>query len=546
MINIAVIDFETDPFKFMRVPRPFCCEFLSDEHCEVFWGPDCADQLVRFLKTLKKNYYIFAHNGGKFDFHFLHPYLENPVKVINSRIVSAKLEHHTLRDSYAILPIPLRDYEKDEFDYAKMERPRREKHKDEILRYLHSDCVNLLRLVSEFIERFKLQLTIGSTAMKQLQAFHPSRRLHEKEDAIFRPYYFGGRVQCFEHGILKGPWQCLDVNSSYPKSMRDRKHPVNGAFDVSAKMPDNFDMPFFLRFEGRNRGALPVKLKDGSLSFEQEYGEFRACSHELEVALRLGLVDISRVLECHRATETISFDTYVDTFYEQKIQSKKTGDKSGELFAKLLLNSGYGKYGQNPDNFRDWIISRDPGDFVTLEENGYELDSEFPDFDLWSRPSETGERALFDVSIAASITSASRALLLDGLHQAERPVYCDTDSIICRSFSGQVDPNTLGAWKLEKTTDYVAIAGKKLYAMYDDKKQCCRSKSPECSKARKCLASAKLASKGGTLNLHDIREICRGGEITYNQAAPTFSIKTEKVRFSSRKFKMTVDDESGL
>jgi hypothetical protein len=540
-MHIAVIDFETDPFKFMRVPRPFCCEFLSDDHCEVFWGDDCYKQLHAFLKTVKDKYYIFAHNGGKFDFHFLHSFLENPVKVINSRIVSAKLEHHTLRDSYAILPVPLRDYEKDEFDYSKMERRKRERHKDEILRYLHSDCVNLLKLVSEFIERFGLQLTIGSTAMKQLQALYPSRRLLKKEDDIFRRFYYGGRVQCFETGILSGPWKCFDINSSYPKSMRDFRHPINGAFEVRSKMPDSFDHPFFLRFEGINRGALPTKADDGSLSFEKESGEFYACSHEIEAALELGLIDIERVLECHVATETTSFVEYVDTFYHQKREAKEMGDKAGELFAKLLLNSGYGKYGQNPDNFMDWIISRDPGDFITLEENGYELAAEFPDLDLWSRPSDTGERALYDVSIAASITSASRSLLMHGLAQAERPVYCDTDSIICRDFHGEVDATTLGAWKLEKTADNVAIAGKKLYALYNDSKKCCGSKSEKCTKARKCLAAEKLASKGGTLNLRDIKDICEGKEIIYKQDAPTFSVKSEKVRFTERKFKMTVD-----
>lgn len=524
-MKISVIDFETDPFLYQRTPRPFACEFLSDEFCEVFWGDDCHEQLAKFLETLSEPFFIYAHNGGKFDFHFLHRWLENPIKVINSRIVSAKMGIHTFRDSYAILPVPLRAYEKDEIDYTKMERDRREIYKEEILRYLHTDCVSLLDLVSAFVERFGDKLTIGSTAMGEIKKRHPFIRATEPYDSVFRKFYYGGRVQCFKQGILKGPWKCVDVNSSYPKSMRDYWHPVNARFETQSHMPDNFDVPFFMHFEGTNKGALPVKCEDGSLSFEQPEGEFLACSHEIKVALEHRLIDIKKVHEVHVPCETMRFDDYVDTFYAQKRDCKLAGDRIGELFAKLLLNSGYGKFGQNPDHFKDWIISRDPGEEITLEENGYELLAEFPDFDLWARPSDVGERALFDVAVAASITSASRSILLEGLRNCRVPAYCDTDSIICRDFSGDIDDSRLGAWKLEKTSEYLAVAGKKLYAMYD----------------HETAEPLKLASKGGMLKLADILAICRGKKVTYQQAAPTFSVRTEKVRFMERIFEMTVD-----
>ncbi|MDE2020898.1 MAG: hypothetical protein KGJ13_11230, partial [Patescibacteria group bacterium] len=204
-MKISVIDFETDPFLYQRTPRPFACEFLSDEFCEVFWGDDCHEQLAKFLETLSEPFFIYAHNGGKFDFHFLHRWLENPIKVINSRIVSAKMGIHTFRDSYAILPVPLRAYEKDEIDYTKMERDRREIYKEEILRYLHTDCVSLLDLVSAFVERFGDKLTIGSTAISEIKKRHPFIRATEPYDSVFRKFYYGGRVHCFKQGIVKGP-----------------------------------------------------------------------------------------------------------------------------------------------------------------------------------------------------------------------------------------------------------------------------------------------------------------------------------------------------
>lgn len=532
----AVIDTETDPFKYGRVPRPFCVQFYSEEVSIQFWGNDCMARLASFLQALPDTYYIFAHNGGKFDFHFLHEFLENPIRIIKSRIVSAKIFHHTLRDSYAILPVPLRDYEKDVFDYSKMEFAVREKHKKEILKYLHSDCINLFELVKRFTDQFSLQLTIGSTAMKEIQKRYDFARMSESEDATFRRFYYGGRVQCFKAGLLKGPFEIYDVNSMYPYAMKNYRHPVNGSFEQTLFLPVGFANPYFVRFIGRNRGALPSIAEDGSLTFDKTEGEFLACSHELEIAFKYGLVEIDQILECHVAHETISFGQYVDDFFAMKIAAELSGDKALRLFAKLLLNSGYGKFGQNPDNFMDYLISRDPGEEPFLEEEGYQLDCEFPDFDLWARKSDVGERALFDVSIAASITSASRAILMNGLRQSIDPIYCDTDSIICRGFSGRTHATELGAWKLEKTGRNLAVAGKKLYALYDNLKD----------------KPLKLASKGGTLTLHDIIKICQGGEVVHYNMAPTFSISRNLCEtacmfpkackcFISRKFANTVD-----
>jgi hypothetical protein len=539
--KIAVIDTETDPFKYGRVPKPFCCEFYCEDTWEQFWGDDCIEQLFRYLEKLPEPYIIYAHNGGKFDFHFMHDGIENPVRIIKSRIVKADLYHHELRDSYAILPVPLRDYEKEIFDYSMMERPRRNKNKTVILKYLHSDCVSLFNLVRDFVDRFGLKLTIGSTAMAQIRKRHEFKRMGAAEDAVMRRFYYGGRVQCFKSGILPGPWKCVDLNSSYPNSMKNYRHPVNGSFLQTDKMPTDFVRPYFVRFIGKNDNALPSVADDGSLQFDKTEGEFFACSHEIQVAQKYGLIQIEKVLECFVAMETISFGQYVDDFFALKLEAEAAGDKALRLFAKLLLNSGYGKFGQNPDNFRDYMIVRDPGIEDQLEEEGYALDTEFPEFELWSRVSDTGDRAFYDVSIAASITSASRAVLLEGLHAAIDPIYCDTDSIICRDFGGDIHPSRLGAWDLEKESQFVAIAGKKLYAMYDDPK----------GKAK------KLASKGGTLELADLLKICKGGVFVHKNYAPSFSTSRKICKtgcefpnackcFITRKFKMTVDDQDEL
>lgn len=524
--KVAVIDFETDPFKFGRVPKPFAGEFHSHDETFAEWGPDCVDRLCARIEALPDEYMIFAHNGGKFDFHLMHKHIDNPMKIINGRIVKCALYQHELRDSLSIIPVALKGYQKDEIDYDWFEADQRENHKKAIMDYMHSDCVYLLDLVTAFIERFGPKLTVGSTAITELQKYHTFERMKPNDDAYFRQFYFGGRVQCFRSGVLSGPFVLYDVNSMYPHVMRDYLHPVNSSFDIGSELPDNFDKPFFARFIGRNAGALPVRTKH-ELTFDQTEGEFFACSHEIKAGLELGLLHIDKVIECAVATETISFAEFVDTFYKQKTDCKIAGDKIGELFAKFMLNSAYGKFGTNPENFEDWFMSRDVDDEMTLEANGYELKEEFEEFTLWARPSNVLDSSYFDVSVAASITSAARSVLLRGIHNAVDPIYCDTDSLICRSFAGDISETRLGGWKLETSAPSAAVAGRKLYALYDPERMRDKGYKP-----------AKIATKGGRVPLEEIIRICEGAEYEYANPAPSFSV-SNPVRFISRKFRKT-------
>lgn len=524
--TIATLDCETDPFLFGRVPEPFAIEVFDGKNKAVFWGDDCVEQLLAWL-TNQPPLLIYAHNGGKFDFHFLHSELNNPALIIKNRIVSAKLLQHEVRDSFAILPIPLRNYKKTEIDYTKLERHCREQHKDEILDYLHDDCRYLLELVDAFITRFGNRLTIGGTAIKEIERFHDIPKNGSAHDAQFRPFYYGGRVQCFKSGELVGPWLCYDVNSMYPSVMRNRRHPVGNSYSVSNELPDNYDYPFFIEFTGSNFNALPSKSEQGQLVFNLEYGRFFACSHEIEVALKHNLISIDEIHCVYTSTEYVVFDKFVDLYFAEKDIAKRTGDITNETFAKLILNSGYGRTGINPHNFEDWVINRDFGNDAELVEQGYSLQCEYEEIELWAKPADIKETQFHDVAIAASITSAARAVLLEGLQASIDPIYCDTDSIICKQFNGDKDKFNLGAWDLEKEATHCAIAGKKLYALYN------RAANGE-------IEAVKLGSKGGTLNTAQIIAIATGGTVQFDRDAPTFSLKAPP-RFVSRSFKNTVD-----
>lgn len=551
--RVAILDFETDPFVYGRIPAPFACGILVAPEIEGtkpsyvdFWGIKCVSDALDYLASITVPLIIYAHNGGKFDFHFFLSSLENPIKVINGRIVKAKIGIHEFRDSWAIIPMPLAAYQKEVIDYAKFESNVRDSYKAEIREYLYSDCLYLYNLVSAFVLRFGFRLTIAGTAGKELRKLHPQFNGKEDHDRIFRPFYYGGRVECFGSGILKGNWNVYDVNSMYPFVMRNCVHPLGTSYvsphiktlDSNGWIKGFSDRFYFCRVTGLNHGALPIRLKGaqgGGLSFREKSGTFYTTSHELRAALSMGIFTVIQIEEAYIPRQTQNFAQFVDVFSAEKIAAKKAGDKIKETFAKLILNSAYGRFGINPFEFYDYYIQlpgtpRPNAEFEPLESN----DS----FTIWRarifEPVEKGQesnviRGFEDVAIAASITSAARAVLMRAVFTAQNPVYCDTDSIICEQLTGQKFSDTeLGAWKYEGCGTTLALAGKKLYALFDHNGKVALKGANEIS-----------ASKGVRISAREILAIAGGETIAWHNEAPSFSL-LQPPRFVKRNISLSL------
>lgn len=524
--EVAVLDFETDPFLYGRVPEPFACGVLWRGIYADFYGKECAQKAVDYLHSITVPLIVYAHNGGKFDFFFLWKALDNPIKIVNGRIIKARLGIHELRDSWAILPFALARYKKTEIDYAKFEPEMREQHRTEILNYLHDDCCDLMELCEAFVKRFGFRLTIAGTAMRELNSIHEQESCNENHDTRFRPFYFGGRVECFESGVVSDDFKVYDVNSMYPSVMRNCDHPIgakyltlkNPRLDMNGWIEGYENCMFFATVEGLNFGALPSRNeRTGGLSFGLLHGMFETTSHELRTAIDLGKFKVDRVLTALIPLTVQRFDEFVDTFSGEKIAAKKAGDKIGEIFAKLIQNSAYGKFGQDPSEFKEYFICirgvhSSPGE-------PWELEESTDRWSIWSKPSP--QKRFYDVAIAASVTSAARAVLMRAIANANRPVYCDTDSIVCKGLTNvNLDEYELGAWKLEAIGDRMAIAGKKLYALFN-------GDSP-----------VKWASKGTKLSPGEILKVAQGEDVLWQSDAPNFSLK-RATKFVARVSKKT-------
>jgi len=555
--KIAVADFETDPFLTNREPQPFCVGYYDGKTYIKYWGDDCADWLANHIKN--KKIILYAHNGGKFDWFFLlHKIEEKRFKLINGRIAVAYIGEAELRDSYMILPLALKLHGKDEIDYKIMEEDVRNepKNKKEILSYLKTDCLSLYDWVYKFIDRFGNKLTLASAAFDQLAktGYDIANKTGKTYDNDFRPYYFGGRCEAIKKGYLPGKYIMVDINSAYSRAMLER-HP-HGSETRPLKSLDS-DKPYFARVLAISNGALLYRDEEQNKIIyhrDNEQRVYHATGWEIRAGLETGTLKIIKLLGGFEHEQTADFIPYVKKFYAEKLHGKEIKDKDLETFAKLLLNAAYGKFGQNSALFKKYImcdqgelpITQEEKDLIKafdgscrdfMQQEKIEFMSHLPNgLSLWSRPNPQDK--YFNVATAASITGYVRAYLWRSICASTDPIYCDTDSIICRKFGGKVS-NELGDWKIEgKTIDGVYIGGRKLYSMgyctVQKNSYFCYQHPDDITKS-----PIKKAHKGARLEHSEIMDIALTGKtIVWEKPAPSYSIRFG-TRFMSRKVTRT-------
>jgi DNA polymerase type B, organellar and viral len=542
-VAIAVIDFETDPFAHGVLPRAFACGFSTRGLTQTKWGSESTVVKWGIEKCKKFKGIVYAHNGGKFDFpgyifRYGGPDLwGSPVLLISSRIVSVRLGECELRDSYAILPAPLKAYDKGEISYAKFRAENRERFKPEILDYLRRDCTSLHALVSRFTaEHGTRVLTAAGAAIQAIRGFGEApERLSESLDAQFRPWYFGGRVQALKPGVHRGKFTVYDLKSAYPHAMLS-DHPVGKKFKM-IRRPKEILPSDLVCCAAEGRGHWPIRRKNELAWPRGEMTTFYITGWEYLAHRKLPHAVAPKVKFVYRCEKLGSFTKYVRHFYEEKRAAEMRGDKAGRLISKILINSGYGKLAQRPDKWREYVIVSDQ-DVITAKGGWIEeyVDEE-NHFAIWSKPSER-PKYYWNVATAASITGFVRARLI-GVIARHSPYYCDTDSIIVNSTVKIATGENLGDWAKELEGDLLVIAGKKLYGLrllpkYAKNPREAMEKGYHWSKGR----AWKIASKGCRLTPKQLLAVAAGETVTHRNRAPTFSLKSH-ASFIVRNIKMT-------
>jgi len=523
--KIATADCETDPFLHGRIPEAFLWGYYDGETYREFKS---AAEFVAFIST--QNVIIYFHNGGKFDFHMLIemiPYQQ--LRIVHNRILSIKIGKAELRDSYAILPVKLADYRKDDIEYWKLEKSVRHKYMKEISAYQRGDCVYLYELVDAYIGLAGRRLTLASNALGFAKALGiDPGRTNKLFDQQFRgDYFYGGRCEALRKGSFKDV-NMYDIRSAYPFAMC-HDHPTGDAFRLSDKLldPERSRLCFY-KVDATSRGAFPRRARGGGIYFPHERGTFTVTGHELHAAIDTGSCDLHRVIECREFYDSINFSDYVLFWFDERMKHEKA--KPENIVAKLMMNSLYGKTAQNPENYCDYFMV-EKGSPVP---EGWHLAAELPSYDLlFRRHAEHMKEKMkekydafpqyINVATGSSITGQVRAMLLRAIaSQGGEALYCDTDSLFTRGELATGD--NLGQWQFEGKAKTIHIAGKKLYAaqMYE--------------KDKKGKYKQKVACKGVKLTFDEIKHITKGGEVVWKNEAPNFSL-VKPPQFTVRKVK---------
>jgi hypothetical protein len=537
--EIWTLDCETDPFEAGVIPEPFLWG-LYDGAADRYHEFKSADAVADFIRD--KAIIIYAHNGGKFDYHYMKPHFNSDEKimVIGQRIARFRIGEAELRDSVNLLPVKLADFEKSKIDYSIMRKDERDKpHNRRLIElYLKSDCVNLYNFVREFLTRYGMHLTQASAAMSYWSKTY-NVTIPRQSPARFqelRPFYYGGRVQCFESGYAETEFKVLDINSAYPYAMM-HKHPFSVGMNTSNKLPtDRAKLETaMIRLTAVAKGCFPLRDVDGSLFFpsdERKGREYSITGWELIAALETNSVEIIRIKEVRTFDQLIDFGEYVAHFYDERRKAKSIGDKAGDIFAKIFLNSLYGKFAANPEKYQDYIITHSDR-IVEYQGEGYALNSDWDGGRVFlSRPLREERRRYFNLATAASITGFVRAYLWRAINECTGVLYCDTDSIAARTTGTLNLGDKLGEWKTEIECDRYAIAGKKLYAFHNSRAEI------------GAVDEWKTACKGVQLTASQIIRVARRQTVRVTSEVPTYSVHRGAPIFIPRSIRNTARDIS--
>lgn len=352
--------------------------------------------------------------------------------------------------------------------------------------YCKRDVEILVVALSHYIDFIQVHKLGKFSLTKASQAFTSYRHrfmdhkiyLHTNADvqALERAAYMGGRTECFQIGpILGGPFVTLDINAMYPYVMKNEKYPYKLvsyhrglSLEVAVNLLKTFSVVAQIEVVTTN-AVYAVKVKGKTLF---PIGRFvcNVCSGGLSLALKRG--DIVRIMEASVYRRADLFSGYVDYFHDLRVKYKKDNNDIFLLLCKYMHNSLYGKFAQLAIQSD---ITEMETDRTYSRENSFNqvtgrniVITTLMNKQIVQYPEGEGDNS--NVAIAAHITEYARLALWELISEVgtDRVLYCDTDSIkiaqkALKYVKHEIDPNKLGALKVEDESWLLNIQGSKNY-----------------------------------------------------------------------------------
>lgn len=345
---------------------------------------------------------------------------------------------------------------------------------NKLVEYNKLDCVIIWKAVRAFEDALlslggELQMTLASCAMRLFKRRFLTRPIFTNANVNLasRQAYIGSRVEVIQTRAKDGYY--YDINSSFPFAMTE---PAPGNFlglsasisdhesalyvaDVEVEVPDTYLPP------------LPMR-SEGSVFFPT--GRWRSRFNETDVRLLE-----SRGGKIRKVHEVMYFEPFDDlgqyavTLYNLRKNGQTEFEK---IVYKLLLNSLYGKFAENPLK-QSMVVNPLNTDCPHKPRHPRKADNPreptcmtmlYPG--VWLVENEV-EVAHEHVPISARITAIARKNLFEYMDSCDETYYCDTDGFA----TDKPDLPTskeLGGLKLEKTFEDAEFVSPKVYRI-DDK-----------------------------------------------------------------------------
>ena len=320
-----------------------------------------------------------------------------------------------------------------------------------------------------------------TAASQSMSAFRHARMTSEiqihKHDGVKkleRASYFGGRTECFRLGKLPGKVYLLDVNSLFPSVMKNELFPcqlkawgepecwsqTQPAIDLSQSVCE-------VRIDAKS-GCYPVQQEDTTLYAKGKF-DCVLCGPELLMAARCGDVKLWGCWATYKMDDI--FSTFVDQFWEMRLEYRRQGIPLYEHYAKVILNSLYGKFGQLAPEWQDVPDVAAPEPWIS-----------WPEIYSDGRPAEMYRSAGYRVQkkvereelsktfvAISSFTACYARHRMDQLRLTagvDNVYYQAVDSLVVTQagfdrldFAGEVNPDQLGRLKIEQVGDGCTIEG---------------------------------------------------------------------------------------
>lgn len=489
--KVFVADFETSDLEVgdgVRVYAAAIASVANPYDVTIFTD---IEQFIDYVLTLPEKTKIYFHNL-QFDGSFIVDYLfrqgENPeVSIFARKWYSVKYKHIEFRDSLKLLPgtsvkvmpkqfnLPIQKLDSD-YDYKRIRKIGEELTEQE-LHYIRNDVTIVALTMQKLIEAgFNITyLTIGSFvyAMINRSMDEETKRKHDdipqESDQMLRKAYYGGYTAVNEafKGAVVDNITAIDYNSMYPSMMLNSPMPIgvphefDGDVDISEYLDD--DHFVIVEFEGEDinlrPGRFPNLTRHGFVAkYKSHFDVFTASFVWSDFMwakknYSFGSLYIKKYIVFNATTG--DFDNVIQGLRTLKEESSEVDEDGGYIkagvrtFAKLCLNSMYGKFAQKLTNEKRYIELDDEKD--ALKE--HPMDDQ-----------ELGKGKYLPVSIATTAAARNALFTVYDRIGYDRIVYSDTDSIYIKDYNNEIadmiHDSDFGMWAIERQ----GFSGKFLHA----------------------------------------------------------------------------------